>query len=152
MQPEDAEDVRRLLEYEEGTAGSLMTPVPIILPPEATVAEALAHIRQEELSPAVAAAVIVSRPPLETPTGKYLGMVHTQKLLRYPPPEAVGNLIDRSFEPVSDLGDQERDFLRDYFLRYADASPIHTPGVSCSSPRGSATDVAGSEPIRAEPM
>jgi CBS domain-containing protein/sporulation protein YlmC with PRC-barrel domain len=103
MQPEDAEDVRRLLEYEEGTAGSLMTPVPIILPPEATVAEALAHIRQEELSPAVAAAVIVARPPLETPTGRYLGMVHTQKLLRYPPPEAVGNLIDRSLEPVSDL-------------------------------------------------
>ena len=103
MQPGDAEDVRRLLEYEEGTAGSLMTPVPIILPPEATVAEALAHIRQEELSPAVAAAVIVSRPPLETPTGKYLGMVHTQKLLRYAPPEAIGNLIDRSLEAVSDL-------------------------------------------------
>lgn len=103
MQPEDAEDVRRLLEYEEGTAGSLMTPVPIILPPEATVAEALAHIRQEELSPAVAAAVMVARPPLETPTGKYLGMVHTQKLLRFPPYEPIGNLIDRSLEPVADL-------------------------------------------------
>lgn len=50
MQPEDADDVRRLLEYEEGTAGSMMTPVPIILAPETTVAEALAAIRQEEVS------------------------------------------------------------------------------------------------------
>lgn len=102
MEPEDAEDVRRLREYEEGTAGSLMTPVPIVLPPEATVAEALAHIRQEDVIPAAASAVLVSRPPLETPTGLYLGLVHTQRLLRYPPPEAVGNLIDRSIEPVSD--------------------------------------------------
>ena len=101
MEPEDAEDVRRLREYEEGTAGSLMTPVPIVLPPEATVAEALAHIRQEEIIPAAASAVLVCR-PLETPTGKYLGLVHTQRLLRYPPPEAIGNLIDRSIEPVSD--------------------------------------------------
>ncbi|WP_270450789.1 magnesium transporter MgtE N-terminal domain-containing protein [Kocuria marina] len=102
MEPEDAEDVRRLREYEEGTAGSLMTPVPIVLPPEATVAEALAHIRQEEIIPAAASAVLVCRPPLETPTGKYLGLVHTQRLLRYPPPEAIGNLIDRSIEPVPD--------------------------------------------------
>ena len=102
MEPEDAEDVRRLREYEEGTAGSLMTPVPIVLPPEATVAEALAHIRQEEIIPPAASAVLVCRPPLETPTGKYLGLVHTQRLLRYPPPEAIGNLIDRSIEPVSD--------------------------------------------------
>ena len=102
MEPEDAEDVRRLREYEEGTAGSLMTPVPIVLSPEATVAEALAHIRQEEIIPAAASAVLVCRPPLETPTGKYLGFVHTQRLLRYPPPEAIGNLIDRSIEPVSD--------------------------------------------------
>lgn len=107
MQPEEAEDVRRLLEYEEGTAGSLMTPVPIILGPEATVAEALAHIRQEEISPAIAAAVMVCRPPLETPTGKYIGMVHMQQLLRFPPPEQVGNIIDRSIEPVRDLSTLE---------------------------------------------
>lgn len=107
MEPEDAEDVRRLLEYEEGTAGSLMTPVPIILPPEATVAEALAHIRQEEISPAVAAAVFVCRPPLEAPTGRYIGMVHMQQLLRFPPPEPVGNIIDRSIEPILDVASLE---------------------------------------------
>lgn len=107
MEPDEADDVRRLLEYEEGTAGSLMTPVPIILPPEATVAEALAQIRQEEISPAVAAAVLVCRPPLETPTGRYIGMVHMQQLLRFPPPEPVGNIIDRSIEPVRDMASLE---------------------------------------------
>lgn len=107
MEPEEADDVRRLLEYEEGTAGSLMNPVPIILSPEATVAEALAHIRQEEISPAMAAAVLVARPPLETPTGKYLGMVHMQQLLRYPPSELVGTLLDSSIEPVADMSSLE---------------------------------------------
>lgn len=102
MEPEDAQDVRRLMEYDENTAGSVMTPVPVIMPPEATVAEALANIRQQEFTPAMASLVIVARPPLETPTGRYLGVVHFQKLLRYPPPEPLGNLLDKDLEPVSD--------------------------------------------------
>jgi flagellar motility protein MotE (MotC chaperone)/sporulation protein YlmC with PRC-barrel domain len=105
MEPEEAKDVRRLLEYEENTAGSMMTPVPVILPPEATVAEALAHVRREELTPALASAIFVCRPPLETPTGKYLGVVHIQQLLRYPPPEALGNIVDTDLEPVLDQSD-----------------------------------------------
>ncbi|MEV4901732.1 CBS domain-containing protein [Citricoccus sp. NPDC055426] len=103
MEPEDADDVRRLMEYEENTAGSVMTPVPVIMPPEATVAEALANIRQQEFTPAMASLVIVARPPLETPTGRYLGVVHFQRLLRYPPPEPLGNILDKDLEPVSDL-------------------------------------------------
>lgn len=105
MEPEEAKDVRRLLEYEENTAGSMMTPVPIVLAPETTVAEALANVRQEEISPALASSVYVCRPPLETPTGKYLGMVHIQALLRYPPPEPVGNILDTDLEPVLDVAD-----------------------------------------------
>lgn len=103
MEPDDADDVRRLMEYAENTAGSVMTPVPVIMPPEATVADALANIRQQEFTPAMASLVIVARPPLETPTGRYLGVVHFQKLLRYPPPEPLGNLLDKDLEPVSDL-------------------------------------------------
>ncbi|WP_323958997.1 CBS domain-containing protein [Arthrobacter sp. JZ12] len=102
MEPDDAKDVRRLLQYEENTAGSLMTPVPVILPPEATVAEALAHVRREELTPALASSIFVCRPPLETPTGRYLGVVHIQQLLRFPPPEQLGNIVDTDLEPVGD--------------------------------------------------
>lgn len=103
MEPEEAEDVRRLLQYDEGTAGSVMTPVPVVLPPEATVAEALAHVRREELSPALASAIFICRPPLETPTGRYLGTVHIQQLLRSAPPEQLGSIVDKNLEPVQDL-------------------------------------------------
>ncbi|MDJ0317577.1 MULTISPECIES: magnesium transporter MgtE N-terminal domain-containing protein [Arthrobacter] len=105
MEPDEAKDVRRLLQYEEGTAGALMTPVPVILPPEATVAEALAHVRSEDISPALASAIFICRPPLETPTGRFLGLVHIQQLLRSAPPEQLGTLVDKNLEPVSDQDD-----------------------------------------------
>lgn len=105
MEPEEAKDVRRLLQYEEGTAGALMTPVPVILPPEATVAEALAHVRSEDLSPALASSIFICRPPLETPTGRFLGVVHIQQLLRSAPPEQLGTIVDKNLEPVSDQDD-----------------------------------------------
>lgn len=107
MEPEEAEDVRRLLQYEEDTAGSMMTPVPVILPPEASVAEALASIRREDISTALASTVYVCRPPLETPTGRYVGLVHFQELLRSAPPEQIGKLVDTDLEPLSDLADVE---------------------------------------------
>jgi Mg/Co/Ni transporter MgtE len=100
MEPEEARDVRRLLAYDENTAGGMMTPEPVILGPEATVAEALAHVRRSELSPALAAAVYVCRPPLETPTGRLLGVVHIQRMLREAPHEAVGGILDADIEPV----------------------------------------------------
>ncbi len=51
MEPEEAEDVRRLMKYVENTAGGMMTPEPVILGPDATVADALAHVRNPELTP-----------------------------------------------------------------------------------------------------
>ncbi len=100
MEPEEAEDVRALLEYGPDTAGGLMTPEPIVLPADATVAEALATIRRHELHPALAAAVFVTLPPYETPTGRLLGVVHFQRMLRYPPHERLGTIIDDTLDPV----------------------------------------------------
>ncbi|QOV35798.1 magnesium transporter [Streptomyces ferrugineus] len=101
MQPADAADMRRLMAYEEHTAGGLMTTEPIILRPDATVADALARVRNPDLSPALAAQVYVCRPPDETPTGKYLGTVHFQRLLRDPPYTLVSALLDEALEALA---------------------------------------------------
>ncbi|MFC8245214.1 magnesium transporter MgtE N-terminal domain-containing protein [Streptomyces chartreusis] len=100
MEPADAADMRRLMAYEEHTAGGLMTTEPIILRPDATVADALARVRNPDLSPALAAQVYVCRPPDETPTGKYLGTVHFQRLLRDPPYTLVSALLDEALEAL----------------------------------------------------
>jgi CBS domain-containing protein/sporulation protein YlmC with PRC-barrel domain len=100
MQPEEAEDVRMLLLYAPDTAGGLMTTEPIIVSADATVAEGLALIRRHELAPALGAAVCVTLPPYEPPTGRFLGMVHFQRMLRYPPNERLGTLLDQRLEPV----------------------------------------------------
>ncbi|WP_166376064.1 magnesium transporter MgtE N-terminal domain-containing protein [Aeromicrobium phragmitis] len=94
MEPDDAEDVRRLMIYEDRTAGGMMTTEPVILPPGATVAEALALVREPERPPALAAMVYVCRPPVETPTGRFLGVVHFQALLREPPSTLVGAMVE----------------------------------------------------------
>ncbi|HEU5007415.1 MAG TPA: CBS domain-containing protein [Jatrophihabitantaceae bacterium] len=95
MQPEEAEPVRRLMTYGDYTAGGLMTSEPVILLPDATVAEALALVRNPELSPAVAAQVFVVRPPQATPTGRFLGTAHLQRLLREPPSALVSGIVDK---------------------------------------------------------
>jgi len=77
MEPEDAEDVLRLMTYEDYS-----------------VADALASVRAREVSPALASQVFVCRQPLETPTGRYIGMVHYQRLLREPPSTLLGSIVD----------------------------------------------------------
>jgi flagellar motility protein MotE (MotC chaperone) len=100
MEPEEAAPVRRLLRYPDDTAGGMMTTDPLILPPDATVAEALAQIRNPDLNPALAAQVYVCRPPGEPPTGRFLGIVHFQRLLRDPPSALIGGLVDTELDPL----------------------------------------------------
>lgn len=101
MEPEEADDVRMLLSYDSDTAGGLMTTEPVIVSSDATVAEGLAMIRRHEIAPALGAAVCVVLPPYEPPTGRFLGMVHFQRMLRYPPNERLGTLLDQQLEPVN---------------------------------------------------
>ena len=100
MDDEEAADLRQLLQYEPYTAGGLMTTEPIVCSADTTVAQALALIRRKEVEPVLAAQVFITMPPFETPAGRYLGVVHFQKLLRYPPGERLGNLMDSELEPI----------------------------------------------------
>ncbi|MGE2730278.1 magnesium transporter MgtE N-terminal domain-containing protein [Mycolicibacterium vaccae] len=116
MDPEDSEDVRRLLSHSPNTAGGLMTSEPVVLAPDTTVAEALARVRDPDLSPALASLVFVARPPTATPTGRYLGCVHLQRLLREPPAELVSGILDTdlpNLRPEDSLGALTR-----YFAAY----------------------------------
>src|SRR5664280_2952209 len=101
LAPDEAEPVRRLLSYSDDTAGGMMTTEPIILSPDASVAEALARVRSPEVSPALATQVYVVRPPTETPTGRYLGIAHIQRLLREVPSSLVSAVIDTDIAPLS---------------------------------------------------
>ncbi|TFV57536.1 magnesium transporter [Mycobacterium sp. PS03-16] len=116
MDPEDSEDVRRLLAHSPNTAGGLMTSEPVVLAPDVTVAEALARVRDPDLTPALASLVFVVRPPTATPTGRYLGCVHLQRLLREPPAALVSGILDTdlpSLSPQDSLGGVTR-----YFAAY----------------------------------
>ncbi|SNS30449.1 Mg/Co/Ni transporter MgtE (contains CBS domain) [Geodermatophilus pulveris] len=99
MEPDEADPVRRLLQYTEDTAGGIMTSEPVVLAPDGTIAEALARVREPELTPALASQVYVCRPPSATPTGRYLGLAHTQRLLREPPSSLVSGVLD-DLEPL----------------------------------------------------
>ncbi|GAB2929387.1 CBS domain-containing protein [Rhodococcus aerolatus] len=116
MDPEESEPVRRLLQHSPDTAGGLMTPQPVVLTPAATVAEALARVRNPDLTPALSSLVFVARPPTATPTGRYLGCVHLQRLLREPPSDLIGGVLDQGLpqlSPESTLQEVTR-----YFARY----------------------------------
>lgn len=101
MEPEEAKDVRRLLAYDEETAGGLMTTEPVVLAPDDTVATMLAHVQRRDVPPALAAMAMICRPPLETPTGRFIGVVHLQRALREPPNTQLGNIIDTDLEGVT---------------------------------------------------
>jgi CBS domain-containing protein len=101
MEPDEATPVRRLLTYESATAGGLMTPEPVIMIPTATVAEALALLRAKALPVALAAQVFVANPPLSVPTGRFIGAVGFQRLLREPPSTHLGDCVPERAEYLS---------------------------------------------------
>ncbi|QGU04285.1 magnesium transporter MgtE N-terminal domain-containing protein [Corynebacterium comes] len=116
MDPEESAPVRRLMSFSPDTVGALMTPEPLILTPQTTVAEALALARDPELPTSLASMVFVVRPPTATPTGKYLGCVHMQKLLREPPSTLIGGILDPDLPPL--YADDDQETAARYFATY----------------------------------
>lgn len=93
MEPDESTPLRRLLTYGDDTAGGLMTPEPVTLPFTATVAEALAVVREAEIPVELASQVFVVQPPMSTPTGRYLGHVPIQRLLREAPATTLEHCV-----------------------------------------------------------
>jgi len=123
MMPEESTPLRRLLAYDENTAGGLMTPEPLVLPATATVAEALAVARTAEMPAELAAQIFVVNPPTSTPTGTFLGAVGFQRLLR----EAPGTLLEDCID-VDDPDPVPEDLpLRDVAERLASYDLLAVP-------------------------
>jgi CBS domain-containing protein len=101
IDPVQGVTLRRLLGYGANTAGGLMTSDPIILAPNRAVADALARIRNPEVIAALAAQVFVTESPTQTPTGRYLGSVSFQRLLREPPGTPISECTEVDIEPVT---------------------------------------------------
>jgi CBS domain-containing protein len=94
MESVQADDLRRLLRYGPKTAGGLMTSEPIIVTPDTPVAEILARIRNPDTPITSAAQVYVCEPPMVTPTGRYLGTVGFQRLLRRAPSTLAAECVE----------------------------------------------------------
>jgi Mg/Co/Ni transporter MgtE len=107
MDSDEAEVMRRLLSYGEGTAGGLMTPELIILGPTTTVAEGLARIRDPDWLVSIAAQVFVTQAPFIPPTGTFLGVAHFQRLLREPPSTQLAQCVEEIPSVTPDATERE---------------------------------------------
>lgn len=107
MPSDRSADLRRLLSYDSATAGGLMTSRPVVVTPEVSVAEVLARIRQPGTGVSLAAQVYVCESPSVTPTGRYLGTVGFQRLLRELPSSPVGQCIESSGFIRADLPERD---------------------------------------------
>jgi len=107
MESVQAADLRRLLGYGPTTAGGLMTSQPVVVTPDMSVAEVLARIRDPEMPITSAVQVYVCEPPMTTPTGRYLGTVGFQRLLRRAPATKVGDCIEARVFVRPDMHERE---------------------------------------------
>jgi CBS domain-containing protein len=107
MEPAQAADLRRLLRYGSRTAGGLMTSQPLVVAPDVPVAEMLARVRDASTRATTAAQVFVCAPPTMTPTGRFLGTIGFQRLLRRPPSMLAGDCVQESTFVRPELSERE---------------------------------------------
>jgi CBS domain-containing protein len=107
MRSVQADELRRLLLYDAKTAGGLMTSQPLVFTPDTPVAEVLARVRDKAQPATLAAQVYVCEPPAMTPTGRYLGSVGFQRLLRRAPSTSIGECVEARLFVRPEM--QERD-------------------------------------------
>ena len=84
-----------------------MTPEVVIFGPTDTVADALSQVRDPDWVVSIAGQVFVCQAPFKTPTGRFLGVVHIQRLLREPPAMELGRLVRDGPVVGPDISDRE---------------------------------------------
>ncbi|HEX8465035.1 MAG TPA: CBS domain-containing protein, partial [Abditibacterium sp.] len=116
--PEDAEEVRELLTYEDGTAGRLMTDSFVRLSAEMTVAQAFADVRSADSEVETLSDLYV----VQTDARKnetLTGVLSLRELVRARDEQLIGDIMSRDLITVSVDTDQEemaRQFAKYDFL------------------------------------
>lgn len=95
MDQEDAEDIQELLEHEEDSAGGLMTPDYLRIPPECTVGQALALLKEcaEEVETIYYGYVVNAEERLE-------GVVSLKELLLNAPETHISEVMEENVKSV----------------------------------------------------
>jgi magnesium transporter len=104
-EPEAAEEVRELVQYEPETAGGLMTTEFASLPPETKVWEAMEAARRfgrEEMAELLYYIYVCS------PAGELLGVVSLRDLILSDPGQALSEIMTENVFQVSSFDDQEK--------------------------------------------
>jgi magnesium transporter len=104
-EPEAAEEVRELVQYEPETAGGLMTTEFVSLPPETKVWEAMEAARRfgREDMAEMLYYIYVCRP-----SGELLGVVSLRDLILSEPAQAISEIMTENVFQVSSFDDQEQ--------------------------------------------
>ena len=112
MKKEEAEDVHRLLEYEEDTAGGIMTSDFFALPGEMRVEEAIERLRRSDIE-AISYIYVVDG------EGHLMGVLSLKKLIIAPPLTPLKEIMDTEVIRVTTDVDQEEvaNLVRKYNLR-----------------------------------
>jgi magnesium transporter len=97
MEPEEAADVQALLEYDEDSAGRIMTTDFVRIPADATVGDALAYIRSLEEVPDPLLAVYAMEP---ADPGTLRGLVRLRALILADPSTPLTELLDEDVPTV----------------------------------------------------
>ncbi len=112
MKKEEAEDVHRLLEYEEDSAGGIMTPDFFALPREMRVEEVLERLRRSDIE-AISYIYVVDR------EGHLEGILSLRELITAPALTSLKEIMDTEVIRVTTDVDQEEvaNLVRKYNLR-----------------------------------
>ncbi len=122
MPDEKSEQIEELLEYDEETAGGIMTPDVVAVPADATVANAVEYVRQATQEEDLHEVYIVDS------DGRLVGVVPLRRLVTQPSATKLADICDR--DPVSVLAGDDQEAVVQIIRKYdvAEAAVVDEAG------------------------
>ena len=99
---EESEELRGLLQFGPETAGGLMTPEVVYVPPDVTPSEVIAHLRSQKLAPEVLSYIYV----VDEESRRLLGVVDIPELVTAPPHKPLAEAMVTDVVTISPDSDR----------------------------------------------